>query len=250
VQVYLYVCINGLGWIDVLPSFCELVYLVTTIYFLIMSWITLMLLYFLILTYLVTHSMDQSPSWVANRFSASQEVTWILWNPTVHYRVYKCRPTVPILSQTNPVQAPTSHFLKINPNIKLPCRPGSSNWSLYLSFPHQKPICTSPSPIRATSPTISIFPIRSPEYHLAKSTDHEAAHYVFFLHLPVTSSLLGRNILLSTLFSNILSLRFFINVSNQVSHPYKTTGKIIVLYILNLKSLDSKLEDKKFCPEF
>jgi len=45
-------------------------------------------------------------------------------------------------------------------------------------------------------------------------------------------TLLGPNTLLNTLFSNTLSLRFSLNVSNQVSHPYKTTGKIIVLYIL------------------
>ena len=52
-----------------------------------------------------------------------------------------------------------------------------------------------------------------------------------FLPSPVTLSLLGPNILLSTLFSNTLSLRSSLNMSDQVSHPYKTTGKIIVLYI-------------------
>jgi len=70
-----------------------------------------------------------------------------------------------------------------------------------------------------------------------------------FLHSPVTSSLLGPNILLNTLFSNTLSLRFALYMSDHVSHPYKTTGKIIILCILISVLFDSKLEDKRFCTE-
>jgi hypothetical protein len=54
-----------------------------------------------------------------------------------------------------------------------------------------------------------------------------------FLHSPVSLSILGPNILLNTLFSNTLSLRSSINMREQVSHPYETTGKIIFLHILN-----------------
>jgi hypothetical protein len=66
-----------------------------------------------------------------------------------------------------------------------------------------------------------------------------------FIHSLVTSTLLGPNIL-NNLFSNTFSLRFSFNVSNQVSHPYKITGKIIVLYILNFKFLESKLDAKTY----
>ena len=63
-------------------------------------------------TYLLAYSMEQSPSWEANRFSASQEMPRILWNPKIHYRIHKCSPPVPIQSQLDPVHTPTSFFLR------------------------------------------------------------------------------------------------------------------------------------------
>jgi hypothetical protein len=47
--------------------------------------------------------MEQSPSWEANRFAASQEIPYILWKPNIHYRIHKCLPPVSILRQLNPV---------------------------------------------------------------------------------------------------------------------------------------------------
>jgi len=53
----------------------------------------------LFLTHLFTYSMEQSPSWEADRFSASKEIPSILWNPKVYCRIYKSPPPVHILNQ-------------------------------------------------------------------------------------------------------------------------------------------------------
>ena len=91
-----------------------------------------------------------------------------------------------------------------------------------------------PSPIHATCHSHLILldfitqTILSKEYRLLSSS------FCSFLHSLVSLSLLGPNIILNTLFSNILSLRSSLNVSDQVSHPYTTTGKVIVSLCLSL----------------
>ena len=52
---------------------------------------------------------------------------------------------------------------------------------------------------------------------------------------------------LNTLFSINLSPRSSSNVSGQVSHPYKTTDNITVLFILIIIFLNRKPEDKRLC---
>jgi hypothetical protein len=56
-----------------------------------------------------------------------------------------------------------------------------------------------------------------------------------FLYLPFTSSLFGPNVFLSNLFSYSLSLCSSLNDRDQVSHPYRTTGKVWTLSRINPK---------------
>ena len=98
-------------------------------------------------------------------------------------------------------------------------------------FPHQNPVYVCLFPIRATCPAHLILDlitrtILSEEY---RSLSFSLCN---FLHSPINSSLLGPNILLNTVFSHTFRLRSSFNGSDQVSDPYKTTGKIIVRYII------------------
>jgi len=90
---------------------------------------------------------------------------------------------------------------------------------LSLRFPHQNPVYASPLPIRVTFSAHLIpldFITRTILGELYRSLSSSLCS---FLHSSFTSSLLGTHILLSTLFSNILSLRSSLNVGDQVSHP-------------------------------
>ena len=171
----------------------------------------------------------QSPSWEANWFTASQEIPRISRNLKVHYRTHKRPPPVSILGQPNPVHIHTSHLLEIHPNISTHLRLGLPSGLLLSGFPTKTLHALLSSPICATCPAHLILFDFITRTELGEEYKSFSSSLCSLLHSPVTSSLLGPNILLNTMFSNTLSLLSSLNVNDQVSHPYKTIGKIIVL---------------------
>jgi hypothetical protein len=76
-------------------------------------------------------------------------------------------------------------------------------------------------------PPISFFLILSPAQYWAWSTYYSAPHYIIFSIAPLLRPSSGK--IFSSTFSNTINLRSSLNVRDQVSHPYKTTVKIIAL---------------------
>jgi hypothetical protein len=110
------------------------------------------------------------------------------------------------------------------------------------------------SPIHATCP-IHLIPLDLITLIFSQQYRPFSFSLCSFLHSPVTLTLLGSKILLSTQFSTTHSLHPSFNVSNQVSHPYKTKGKLKVTYILILyfyiltwKTNDSAPNDSEHSP--
>jgi len=174
-----------------------------------------------------------------------QEIPHILWNLKVHYLFPKSPPPIPI--QNKSFHSLTSHANSWRTNLmsSLHLCLGLQSGVFLLGFPTKIPY----APLLTLS-VLNASPILSFDH------PNNIWWVVHIIKLLVMSSfplpwyrVPGPNIFLSTLFSNTLSLCSSLNVSDQVSHLYKTTGKVIVLYILFPVFVDSKLEDGIFCTE-
>jgi hypothetical protein len=126
--------------------------------------------------------------------------------------------------QFSPCPLPTSwgHILILSPHLRLGLPSGL--------FPPVKPVkalCDlSSPPYVLQTPSISFVSIWSPKSYLVRSIDHKL--------IVMYSSPLPRYLFFSTLLSNSLSMLSSVDVSDQVSHPYRT-GRIIILYTLTYR---------------
>ena len=180
--------------------------------------------------------MEQSASWEGDSFSDRQEHA-----PKTHYRVTNAPQLLLILIHMNPFG---SHFLKILFNIIPPYKPAYSKWSLY-NMPYQRLLCAPLLfPILATCPV-----------HLSL-LDFDHPSDIWWMQItklliilpsppPLTSSLLGPNFFLSTLYPTVFPIWCPCNVADHVSCPHKRTENIF-LFILGFQILNSKLEYSRF----
>ena len=182
--------------------------------------------------------MEQTPSWEVNRLSASQEIPRNLWKPKVHVSPRHLSLSWATTIQSMPWRCMlilSSHLCLILPSSLFPS--GFPTKTLYA------PLISS---IRATCLAHLFHLGLITQILLGEEYKPLCSSLCSCLHSLVTSCLGGQNILLSTLFSNTLSLRSSLNVSDHVSHPYKTRSKFKFLIILIFMFLDSELEDKRF----
>jgi len=126
----------------------------------------------------------------------------------------------------------TSHFL-IDLNIILPYMPGSSKWSLSLRFPHQNPSIPLLSPHTCYMPCLwHSFGFDHP-YNIWWGVQIIKLLIIWFFPLPFYLIPFRLHYAPSASVLKHHQLTLFPQFEwPSLKHQYKTTGKIIVLYIL------------------
>ena len=149
--------------------------------------------------------MKQSP-WEGNLSLATQEIRRVLWNPKIPYYIQKRLPSAPILIQTNPGQASSSYFLKIDFNIV----------PIYAQVFQMFTFRQTSSPKSYTSISCLAYVLHDHSFLLyliaqilfVDQYRSQGSSTCSLLQSPFTSSLLGQNFLSCNLFLYTPSLCF------------------------------------------
>jgi hypothetical protein len=146
-----------------------------------------------------------------------------------HYSIHKGYLLFSILSQTIPVHFTPADLYKIRLNVIQ----STTFWSSYSSLSF---LCSASNLYALLFPHSRYMlrpPHRSRLYHskyIWRRVQTRRSSLCSLLHPSVTSSIFDPNILLSAMFSNTFSLCSSLNIRDQISHPCRTTFKIILLY--------------------
>ena len=140
------------------------------------------------------------------------------------------------LSWASPIQSIYTHptSWRSIPILSTHLRLGLPSGLLPSGFPTKTLHIPLTTPIRATCPVHLIHLDFITSTILGEEYKSFSSSLCNLLHSPITSSLLGPNIHLNAMFSYTLSFLSSRSVNDQVSHPYKITGKTIVLKYLDL----------------
>jgi hypothetical protein len=135
-----------------------------------------------------------------------------------------------LLSDVLPFRVSDYNFVRIS-NLRCVLHVSNiSPFGFWLS--HQYPICIPLLPYSPYMPCLSHPPSLHQSNYIWRGV--QVMNFLITQFSPISCLFISLvpNILFSTLYSNILILCSSINVRDQVSHPYKTKSKIIVLFIL------------------
>jgi len=155
--------------------------------------------------------MEHSPSWSDSRSLLKFSAFYV----TLRFiTVFKSPASVPVLSQMHPIHTFPTYFPKIPSNIIFPCTYTlrHSKWSIPFRFPDQNFVRIYYISRACYVPRLSHLPWFYDLNNIWWRTQVMQLFLCNFLQSPTTYSLLASNILLNTLFSNILNLCSSLNM--------------------------------------